>query len=281
MALQSLAPMLQAAADGGYAVAQFNTDSIEIAQAVIRVGVETRAPLILAIGQGVDRAGRLEAVAAGLRQLAQAAPVPICLHLDHSEGLGQITRALCAGFSGVMFDGSARPLEENIELTRQTMAMCAELGVGVEAELGRIAGIEDDLVVSEDDAGKVSPETVRAFLKGVRPDALAVAVGTAHGFYTREPEIDFELIEHLRATDCPPLVLHGGTGLSDAVLRQAVGSGIAKINFATELRHAFVEAAGARASANGLLLDMLADGAQAAAQVAAAKIHITGSAGRA
>lgn len=172
-----------------YAIAQFNIDTLEIAQAVLEVAEEMRAPVILGVGQGADTGGRLEALAAMVRDRVGRSSLPVCLHLDHSHQIGQIVRAIRAGFTGVMIDVSAAPLAENIKATRQVLALCAEVDVGVEAELGRIAGVEDDLLVAKADAGKVSVETVRDFLAGVRPDALAVAVGTAHGIYDTEPEI--------------------------------------------------------------------------------------------
>lgn len=278
MTMQSLAPMLMAARDNGYAVAQFNVDTVEIAQAVLAATQDLRSPVILAIGQGVDKVGRMDAVAAGVRQLAQAATVPVCLHLDHSESFPQIARAIRLGFTGIMIDASAHPLAQNIEQTRQVMALCSGIGAGVEAELGRIAGVEDELVVSEDQVSTVDIATVREFVAAVRPDALAVAVGTAHGFYKSAPSIDFDLIAALRAEDMPPLVLHGGSGLSDDILNQAMSRGIAKMNFATELRHAFISALGA---AEGSIFDILRDGAEASGRVARAKIAVVGSQGRA
>ena len=281
MTIQSLAPMLAAARAGGYAVAQFNTDTIEVGQAVLRVASELRAPVILAIGQGVDRAGRMEPLAAGLRCMAEVADIPVYLHLDHSESLPQIGRALRAGFSGVMIDASAHPLPVNIAETLAVMHICADLGIGVEAELGRVAGVEDDLEVSEDEAGKVDPATVAAFLAEVRPDALAVAVGTAHGFYTRPPEIDFALIRQVRDMGAPPLVLHGGSGLSDDILREAIACGIAKLNFATELRQANLDALVAAGGSGASLFDALVRGAAAAGEVARRKLAMTGAIGKA
>lgn len=281
MTMQSLAPMLAAAQSNGYAVAQFNTDTIEAGQAVLQVAMRLRAPVILAIGQGVDHAGRLEPLAAGLRQMAEQASVPVCLHLDHSESQSQINRALQAGFTGIMIDASRHPLPENIAQTQQVLRACAALSVGVEAELGRVAGVEDDLEVSEEEAGKVDVETVARFLSEVRPDALAVAVGSAHGFYTRPPEIDFGLIAQVRDLGAPPLVLHGGTGLSDDILREAIACGIAKLNFATELRHANLQAITEAAQSGAGLLPALAKGIEAVAEVARRKFAITGSEGRA
>lgn len=280
MTLQSLAPMLSAARDGGYAVAQFNVDTVEIAQAVLAVAEKLRTPVILAIGQGVDKAGRLDAVATGVRLLAKEARVPVCLHLDHSESFPQIACAIRLGFTGIMIDASAHPLSENIAATRMALDLCRRIGAGVEAELGRIAGVEDDLIVTEDQATMVGIDTVRAFLAAVRPDALAVAVGTAHGFYSRMPRIDSDLIAAMRAEDMPPLVLHGCSGLSDESLQQAVNAGIAKMNFATELRHACVHATAEAASQGASLFEILQMGALAAADVAHDKLALTGSAGR-
>ncbi|WP_116135125.1 class II fructose-bisphosphate aldolase [Tropicimonas sp. IMCC34043] len=280
MTIQNLAPMLAAASAGGYAVAQFNTDTLEIGQAVLRAAATLRAPVILAIGQGVDRAGRLAPLAAGLRTMAEAAEVPVCLHLDHSESLSQIQRAIQAGFSGIMIDASAHPLAANIEQTRRVLALCAGRNIGVEAELGRVAGVEDDLVVSEDEAGKVGFATVSAFLEKVRPDALAVAVGTAHGLYTRPPEIDFALIRQVRDLGAPPLVLHGGSGLSEEILREAIACGIAKLNFATELRKVCLDALVAAATSQSGFMPALASAADAVTDFAARKLEITGSAGK-
>jgi tagatose 1,6-diphosphate aldolase GatY/KbaY len=139
-----------------------------------------------------------------------------------------------------MIDASAQGLDDNIAATRTTLELCRRIEAGVEAELG--PGVEDDLVVTEDQAAAVEIDTVRAFISAVRPDALAVAVGTAHGFYNDKPRINFNLIAEMRAEDLPPLVLHGCSGLSDDSIRQAVDAGISKMNFATELRHACVTA---------------------------------------
>lgn len=280
MPLQSLAPMLCAARERGYAVAQFNVDTIEIAQAVLIAAQDLRSPVILAIGQGVDRVGRMDAVAAGIVQLARHATVPVCLHLDHSESFPQIARAIALGFTGIMIDASSHPLSDNISATRMVMDLCRQIGAGVEAELGRIAGVEDGLSVGEDEVFSVSFDTVQQYVAAVRPDALAVAVGTAHGFYKAAPKIDFKLIAKLRAANMPPLVLHGGSGLADDVLRQAVETGISKMNFATELRHAYVEATSPAASSGASIFDVLRSGADAAADVARSKLTLVGSSGQ-
>lgn len=281
MPIANLDRMLRRARAENYAVAQFNVDTIEIAQAVLGVAEALHSPVILAIGQGVDHAGRMEPLAAGLRALIDAATVPVCLHLDHSERLPQIAQALRSGFSGIMIDGSARPLADNIAITRTVLDLCSAMQVGVEAELGRIGGVEDGIEVDASEAEDVSVDLVKEFLKGVRPDALAVAVGTAHGFYASEPKVDFNLIEALRAEDTPPLVLHGGTGLPDQVLSRAVRAGICKMNFATELRHAFVQGVQASPLQDSSIFDVLKAGAQASAKVARAKIHLMGSVGKA
>ncbi|MWD25899.1 tagatose-bisphosphate aldolase subunit KbaY [Aquicoccus sp. SCR17] len=281
MTMQSLAPMLRHAAENGYAVPQFNVDTLDIAQAVLETATEMRAPVILALGQAVDRAGRLEPMIAGLRVMAEAAPIPVCLHLDHSESLPQIGRALRAGCTGLMIDASARPLEENIAATRTVLELCAEADAGVEAELGRIAGVEDDLVVSEDEAGKVDAATVAQFLDGVRPDALAVAVGTAHGFYDAPPEIDFDLIAELASLSPPPLVLHGGTGLEDEVLTRCVDAGFAKMNFATELRGGYLSAVAAAGQDGANIFDALASGQDAIRRIVKTKLRLLRTADRA
>lgn len=281
MTMQSLAPMLRHAAENGYAVPQLNVDTLDIAQAVLETATEMRAPVILALGQAVDHAGRLEPTIAGLRVMAEAAAIPVCLHLDHSESLPQIGRALRAGCTGLMIDASARPLEENIAATRTVMDLCAEADAGVEAELGRIAGVEDDLVVSEDEAGKLDAGTVARFLEGVRPDALAVAVGTAHGFYDAPPEIDFGLIAELASLSPPPLVLHGGTGLDDDVLTRCVEAGFAKMNFATELRRDYLAALSAAAQEGANIFGALTAGQEAIRQIVGRKLRLLRTADRA
>ncbi len=180
-----------------------------------------------------------------------------------------------------MIDASARPLKDNIVATRAVMEFCAESDAGVEAELGRIAGVEDGLVVSEEEAGKVDADTVARFLEGVRPDALAVAVGTAHGFYETPPNIDFGLIAEINKYSPPPLVLHGGTGLEDEVLTQCVDAGFAKMNFATELRRDYLSALAAAAQDGGNIFDALAAGQDAIRRIAEAKFRLLRTAERA
>jgi fructose-bisphosphate aldolase, class II len=158
----------------------------------------------------------------------------VALHLDHGSSFDMVMKCIRAGFSSVMFDGSHYPLEENIRLTQQVVEAAHAVGVSVEGELGTIGGVEDDLVVADEDATIANADDAIRFWQETRVDAMAIAVGTAHGMYKGEPKIRFDVIEKVSKAIEAPIVLHGGSGVPDAAIQRAVSLGVGKINVNTE-----------------------------------------------
>ncbi|MFF0830220.1 ketose-bisphosphate aldolase [Brevibacillus sp. NPDC003359] len=242
MALVSSTQMLREARAQGYCVGAFNVHTMEMLQAVVEAASEANAPLILQTTVGTVRHLGPEYVAAIARVAAQQARVPIALHLDHCHEEELIVRCIEAGYTSVMIDASMHPFAENAEMTRRVVALAQKHGVNVEAELGKVGGVEDDLVVDEADVALADPAECERFIELTGVDTLAPAIGTAHGIYKGEPRIDFARIEEIARRVSVPLVLHGGSGIPEEQVKRAVKLGMAKMNVATELRIAFSQA---------------------------------------
>ncbi|NLY52116.1 MAG: class II fructose-1,6-bisphosphate aldolase [Firmicutes bacterium] len=242
MALVTVAELTKAAAEGGYAVGAFNLNNMEILQAVIAAAEEERSPVILQASQGGLKYAGIDYIVAMARVAAENASVPVALNLDHGTSFEQAMVCIRKGFSAVMIDGSQLPFEENIALVKRVVDVARAAGVSVEAELGKIGGTEDDIVVSDQDATMTDPDEAAEFVERAQPDLLAVAIGTAHGVYKGEPRIDFKRLEEIKKRVDIPLVLHGASGVPDEAIRKACQLGISKINIDTELRVAFTQA---------------------------------------
>lgn len=273
--------MLRAAQAGGYAVGAFNVENMEMAQAVVQAAEEARAPVILQTTPSTLRYAPPELYRGQVRALAEQAFVPVALHLDHGDSFALCARALRAGYTAVMIDGSRLPLAQNIELTQQVVRMCAAAGVPVEGEVGCVGGKEDD----GPGAGTActDPDEAARFARETGVSSLAVGVGTAHGFYTAPPRLDTALIGRLKEALRVPLVLHGASGLSDEAVRACVARGICKVNFATELRAAYTRAVRQALARDGSAIDPKAYGREARAAVkslVAARMRVCGCAGR-
>ena len=240
MPLVTTNEMLAAARKNAYAVAAFNCENMEMIQAIISAGEEMKAPLILQTTPSTISYASVELFAAQAAAAAKNSPVPIALHLDHGNKHELAEHALKAGYTSIMIDGSALPLEENIAFTKKTVDLCARAGVPVEGELGRVGGKEDDMESSG--SGYTDPEEAVIFVKHTGVSSLAVGVGTAHGVYAAKPVLNTELISVLREMLPVPLVLHGGSGLEDDVIRECIVRGINKVNIATDLRIAYTQA---------------------------------------
>lgn len=232
--------LLQRAYRDGYAVGAFNANNLEAVQAIVEAAEAERAPVILQASEGALRYAGLHLLAALARAAADAASVPVALHLDHGTRFETVVRCLRAGFTSVMFDGSHLPLERNIAETARVVEVAHAVGVSVEGEVGRLVGIEDDVAVDEREAALTDPEEAARFARETGVDFLAVAFGTRHGFYRGEPRLDFARLARIRERVDLPLVMHGGSGVPDEQVRRAIGLGVAKINVDTELRHAWV-----------------------------------------
>lgn len=266
MALVTSKEMFKKAYEGGYAIGAFNVNNMEIIQGIVDAAKEENAPLILQVSAGA----RKYAKPAYLKKLVEAAiedtGLDVVLHLDHGESFEICKQCIDDGFTSVMIDGSKYSFEENIELTKRVVDYAHERGVVVEAELGRLAGVEDDVNVSEKDAIYTDPEQAVEFVERTGVDSLAIAIGTSHGAYKfkGEPKLDFERLEKItKLLPNFPLVLHGAStvipefvetcnkyggnipgaqGVPEDMLRRAAKLGICKINIDTDLRLAMTAA---------------------------------------
>lgn len=245
MSLATLKDVLQFAEAHKSAIPAFTVDNLEVCEEIAAAAEARNYPAIMMIGQNTFKYNKLESMAGIVKQIAGSVKVPIVLHLDHGVSYEQVVTCLRNGFTSVMFDGSHFPLEQNIAITKEVVRASHCVGVSVEAELGAIGGTEDGMTAR---ANLVDVEEARQFLDQVDVDALAIGIGNAHGVYKSTPNLAFDRIEAVAALGAPPLVLHGGSGIPDDMIRKAIILGIRKINVATEVRHAFVEGFGEKAA---------------------------------
>jgi fructose-bisphosphate aldolase class II len=237
--LRTLAEVLGPARAGGYAVGAFEFWSLDSAHAIVEAAETVGAPVILQAGPLEIEFAGLQALSEIARAVAGNSQAEVALHLDHGETVDLAAAAIDAGFTSVMIDASGLPYEENRELTRRVVELAHPRGVSVEAELGRLAGAEARSDVSEEDAMQTDPEEARRFVEETGVDALAVAVGTAHGLYAYEPKLNLARLREVASKVPVPLVLHGGSGTPDEQVKEAIELGIAKVNVCTELVAAF------------------------------------------
>lgn len=240
MPLMTTKEMLLKAQSGHYAVGAFNVENMEMVQAVIAAAKALDAPVIMQTTPSTLRYASPEYFYANAACAAAEAGVCAALHLDHGTDYSLAVRSVHAGYTSVMIDGSQKPFEENIEVTAEVVRMCSSAGLPVEAELGKVGGKEDDLDGGSGDA-YTDPRQAKEFTERTGISSLAVAIGTAHGFYKGEPRLDFARLEEIRKTVSVPLVLHGASGVPDEAVRESIRLGICKVNFATELRVAFTD----------------------------------------
>jgi fructose-bisphosphate aldolase class II len=252
MSLVTLKTVLDHAFTQRYAVGAFNVISLDFLEAIVSAAEEKRAPVVLNIAEVHFKYVTLENICPAIRAIAQRATVPLVLNLDHGESYEAIVRSLRNGFTSVMFDGSKLGYEDNIRETREVVRMCHAAGVSVEAELGAVGGEEGGgLVGAADPARYTNVAQAKDFVTRTGIDALAVAIGNAHGKYKGKPELDFARLDQIRQAVNIPLVLHGGSGISDEDFRKAISLGIAKINFFTGMALAAIEATAEALQATG------------------------------
>jgi len=265
MSLVSGKVVLDAANEGGYAVGAFNINNMEILQAIIEAAEEEKSPVMIAASEGAIKYAGLDYLVSMVRTAAEQTSIPIALHLDHGTHFDVIMQCLRGGFTSVMIDASSKPFEENVRLTKQIVNIAHSMGVSVEAELGRLQGIEDQISVSERDAILVDPNEAEKFVELTNVDFLAPAIGTSHGAFKfkGEAKLDFDRLKKVKEKTGIPLVLHGASGvpqhLLDTInqyggdikgakglpadeLREAIKYGINKVNTDTDLRLAFTAA---------------------------------------
>lgn len=234
MPLITSTDMIAAAAAARTAVCAFNVENMEMAQAVVAAAEEAGQPVILQTTPSTLRYATPRVYAAMVAAVAADARVPVAMHLDHGSSFELAVRAVRAGYTSVMIDGSVLAYEDNVAVTADVVRMCRPVGIPVEGELGRVGGKEDDLVV--DAASYTDPDLAADFVARTGVTTLAVGIGTVHGPYHGEPAVDLALLSRIRSAVDVPLVLHGSSGLPDETVRACVRGGTAKVNFATELR---------------------------------------------
>ena len=235
MPLVSILEELHKARDGRYALPLYDTADVQTTEGMLAAFESRQAGGMIALYQSVFDSPNGEALAAYVRTRAEDASVPLSLMLDHGRSFEQCMRALVCGFTDVMYDGSQLPLEENIATTRMVVRAAHAVGGAVEAELGHVGRGSDYADVKSRREGFTDPEVVERFVEETGVDILAIAIGTAHGLYDGDPQVDVDLLKEIRRRVDIPLALHGGSGCTDAQFRAVVAEGISKINVATDL----------------------------------------------
>jgi len=298
--------LLISAMRGTYAVGAFNISNLESLSAVVEAATEEKSPVIIAVTPSAIRYAGLSYTASIVKTAAlECAPLPISMHLDHGEDVETVSKCIRAGFTSVMIDGSHLRFEENIALTKRAVDLAHPQGVSVEAELGKLAGIEES-IVEEKEAVLTDPDAAKEFVKCTGVDALAVAIGTSHGAYKfkGEPRLDFERLKHIREKVDVPLVLHGASsvppwiiekavkygaelsgakGIPEEHIREAISLGITKINIDTDLRLAFTATVREFLTRTPKEFDprkILGPAKQAMKEVVKGKMRLFGSAGK-
>lgn len=234
--------MLLKAQREGYAVPAFNFHNLETIKVIVEAAAEMKSPVILAGTPGTFDNGGREYLQAIIETAAKKyKEIPIAIHLDHHETFESIKESIDLGTKSVMIDASHFPFEENIALVKKVVEYAHRWDVTVEAELGRLGGQEDDLVVDEKDSFFTNPDAAVEYVNRTGIDSLAVAIGTAHGLYKSEPKLDFERLTEIREKVSIPLVLHGASGVPSEDVRKCIDLGITKVNIATELKIPFAD----------------------------------------
>ena len=249
MSIVNAKEIMLEAAEGKYAVGAFNITNLIQMEAVVEAAVEKKAPLIIQTSVTPSKFLGLDILVSIYRILAESAPIPICLHLDHSTSVEYCKQCADAGYTNIMIDASKQDYDENIRQTKEVVEYCHGIGgISVEGELGTVSGVEDQVKVAEDEAALCNPEQAVEFVERTGVDIFAPAIGTAHGVYkTKNPKVDFERMgtinQMLNSNGIKtPLVVHGGTGLSKEYAVKLVEMGGAKFNVSTELKHTMIDA---------------------------------------
>jgi fructose-bisphosphate aldolase class II len=250
--LVDMADMLRHAQSHGYAVGAFDLVSLDFLQAILAGAEHQCAPVILSLAESHHSYFDPELLMPAVRVAAERARVPVAVHLDHGSSLEAAVQGIRLGFNGVMVDASTQPLAENIARTRAVAEMAHACGVPAEGELGYVAGVEgEDADRHPGEVIYTAPEEAERYVRETGVDFLAVSIGTVHGRMRGEPRLDFDRLAAIRARVSVPLVIHGGTGLSDAQFRRLIDHGVAKINYYTAL----ADAAGAAIRGNAQAVD--------------------------
>ncbi len=239
--------MLLEATRGKYAVGAFNVTNLIQLEAVVEAAIGKQAPLIIQASVAPSKFLGPNVIAAIYKTLAETAPIPICLHLDHCSDVEFCKTCADAGYTNIMIDASKQEFQENIRQTKEVTDYCHTLGnISVEGELGTVSGIEDQVKVAEDEAALCDPKEALEFVDQTGVDIFAPAIGTAHGVYkTKNPKLDFDRLKKIAdlingSQPRIPLVIHGGTGLQPDVVKKLISLGGAKFNVSTDLKHTLI-----------------------------------------
>ena len=241
--LVNMNEILRYAEEKGCCVGAFDTPNLEILMAVLRAAEKRNEPVIIQHAQLHEPEMPIRIIGPIMVRMAKEASVPVCAMLDHGEDMDYVRTALELGFSAVMIDGSSKPYDENVSLTREAVALAKEYGASVEAEIGIVTGHEGrEFHIEEPGAAYTDPELAARFVRDTGIDALAASVGTVHGFYAPHPKLDFDRIEKIKELTGLPLVMHGGSGISVEDTQRAIRCGIRKINYFSYMSNAGVRA---------------------------------------
>ncbi|MEN8098196.1 MAG: class II fructose-bisphosphate aldolase [Chloroflexota bacterium] len=249
MSIVNAKEIMVEAAKGKYAIGAFNiTDLIEL-EGVVDAAIEKKSPLIIQTSVTPSKFLGRDVLVAIFRTIAESAPIPICLHLDHSTDVNYCKACADSGYTNIMIDASKQTYEENIRQTKEVVDYCHSVGdISVEGELGTVSGVEDQIIVAEDEAQLANPEQAVEFVERTGVDIFAPAIGTAHGVYkTNKPKVDFERMATINkllngSSVKTPLVVHGGTGLPEDYIKKLLEAGGAKFNVSTELKRTLIDA---------------------------------------
>ena len=281
MSLVTLSEILAESREKKYAVGAFDTFDELNTEAVVSAAEEKNVPVILMVCDYSFNSPNADRFFAHTLERCRTASVPVCMHLDHGPSFEAVMQAIHYGCSSVMIDGSSLPFEENVAITKKVMEVAHACGVSVEAEIGHVAGHEgntDDGNVADETAYTKLEDAVR-FYEETKVDALAVAIGTVHGVYKGVPKLDFERLDAIRERIPAPLVMHGGSGLSEQNFKDAIAHGISKVNFYTGMSLAGANAAREYLNANKIadLGEAVETGYNASKQVVLQHLDIFGT----
>ena len=233
MALETMINMLIHAREQGYAVGAFNIVDYSSMRAVVQAAEELSSPVIVQTSVKTVRYWGHSTLVTWIHDITEKSRVAVALHLDHCREVEFVKECIDAGWTSVMYDGSAMPFDQNLANTQKVVDMAKDDGVSVEAELGKIIGVEEEVGVQEDEAHLADPDEAILFCRGLNLAAFAPAIGTAHGIYKGTRRIAYDRIKKIASATGVLLALHGGTGLQDEVFKKCISLGCAKINIST------------------------------------------------
>ncbi|HEY9878021.1 MAG TPA: class II fructose-bisphosphate aldolase [Leptolyngbyaceae cyanobacterium] len=280
--LTSTQELLETARRNAYAIGAFNVYNLEGVKAVINAAEAANSPVMLQLHPSALKYGQSPLVALCL-EAGKATSVPVAVHLDHSTSVQDIQSALTAGMRSIMADGSPMPYEENLQFTREMTELAHTYGATVEAEIGRISGTEDGLTIAEKEAKMTDPMQAVEFVAATKVDVLAVTIGNVHGEYKSPPRLDFPRLEKIRQLLPIPLVLHGASGLPEAMVIRSIQLGVCKFNVNTEVRQAYMQTLQQNVCSAEMkdLLEVTSDAIAAMQAVVADKLRLFGSVNKA